>query len=166
MNFPWVKVTMGRLNRTTTFDGVPMFVGHALMLRDARKHGAHFTVTSADRRRGVAEKYGKLSQYALYVDYWIKHLPGFYPANKPGRSTHELRSDGFAYRGPVGRPLAWWQLGIDAVDQGAGNDCVHLVRTLRSLGYEAWRPYKTGAEAHHFNLKKDPTRNLRHRHLA
>lgn len=154
---------MAKLNVTVTLDGVPMFRGLALMLQDARDHGAKFTVTSADRRKGVAEKYGKKSQWWLWMAYWVWHLRGANPANKPGQSTHELRSDAIAYRGPVGRPLAWWQLGVDAVDATHANSCESLVYTLRKLGYDAFRAYPTGSEAHHFNLKRSPWRNLKRR---
>jgi hypothetical protein len=120
------------------------------MLRDAKENGWTGKVNSADRRKGVPERYGKLSQYALY----IKGKAGFNPANPPGRSTHELRSDGVAYRGPIGRPLAWWQLGLDVTDADG------LLRVLNRLGYDAFRPYASGSEAHHINLRKSPRRNL------
>jgi hypothetical protein len=129
------------------------------MLADARAHGWHGRLNSADRRQGVAERYGKLSQAALYAG-WIAHKAGFNPANPPGRSTHELRSDAVAYRGPVGRPLAWWQLGLDA------GDAAQLRAVLNRLGYAAFRPYPDGREVHHVNLRRSPTRRLRQRSLA
>jgi lysozyme len=146
---------MRKLNRTVAFDGTPVFHGLALALHHARKHGWHGRLISADRRKGVAEKYGKLSQWALYVGYWIRHLPGYNPANPPGRSTHELRSDAVAYRGPVGRPLAWWQLGLDVTDSD------DLLRILVALGYRVRRPYSAGSERHHLNFTRNPRRRLR-----
>lgn len=149
-----------KLTETVAFDGVPTFRGLALLLQDCRDHGWHGRLNSSDRRKGVAERYGKMSQAALYVAYWVRHLPGFAPANAPGRSTHELRSDGAAYRGPVGRPLSWYQLGLDV-----SND-VELVRIARQLGYDLRHPYTSGAEAHHVNLYKSPTKRLRARGIA
>ena len=146
------------LNQTVTRNGTPLFRGHRLMLNDAEKHGWKRKVNSADRRKGVPEKYGKLSQYALWIG-WLRRRPGFNPANPPGRSTHELRSDGVAYRGPVGRPLAWWQLGLDVTDAD------QLLAILRRLGYDAFRPYSVGSERHHINLRKSPRRNLIKRRL-
>ena len=146
------------LNQTVTRNGTPLFRGHRLMLDDAMKHGWNGTVNSADRRKGVPEKYGKLSQAALYAG-WIAGKAGFNPANPPGRSTHELRSDGVAYRGPVGRPLAWWQLGMDVTDSD------QLLAILNRLGYDAFRPYSSGSERHHINLRKSPRRNLINRRL-
>ena len=142
-----------RLDQTVLFTGTPLFRGHQLMLRDAAMHGWSGRVNSADRRKGVPERYGKLSQYALYVG-WLAGKAGYAPANKPGRSTHELRSDSVAYRGPVGRPLAWWQLGLDVTDADT------LLRVLNKLGYKAFRPYSSGSEAHHINLRQSPRRNL------
>ncbi len=144
------------LNRTVGFDGVPVFRGLALMLQDARDRGWTGTLNSADRRDGVAERYGKRSQAALYAG-WVRRQAGFNPANPPGRSTHELRSDGVAYRGPVGRPLSWWQLGLDV------SEAEELRAVLNRLGYSAFRPYADGREAHHVNLKRNPRRRLRAR---
>lgn len=145
-----------RLRKTVSFDGTPVFYGLALMLKDARNNGWKGRLNSADRRKGVAERYGKLSQWALYIG-WIRHRAGFNPANPPGRSTHELRSDGVPYRGPIGRPLNWWQLGMDVSDSDG------LIRVLRRLGYRPFRPYSSSSEYHHINLKRPPTRTLRRR---
>lgn len=144
---------------TDTFDGTPIFRGLAHVLADARAHGAKFQVTSADRRKGIPEKYGKLSQFALYAG-WLAHKVGFNPANPPGRSTHELRSDGVAYRGPIHRPLAWWQLGIDVSDAGVD----HLIVTLKRLGYKVFRPYPSGSERHHINFAANPWPRWKQRH--
>src|SRR5207237_10658943 len=65
-----------------------------------------------DQAAGLLKRLGKSTQAMLY-NGWLHHLPGFNPANPPGRSTHELRSDGVAYRGPVGRPIAPWGCGLD-----------------------------------------------------
>ena len=129
-------------------DPVPMFRAHAWALQAAYDRGARFVVTSADRREGVAERYGKSSQAKLYRMY----LAGTgYPANPPGRSSHELRSDGSAvYRQPAGAPISRRLLGIDAVDDGAENSCDNLIATLRHLGICAVKPYSSTAEAHHF----------------
>lgn len=146
-------------NRRSSFTGTPVFRGHVWILEQARRGGWKGVVTSGDRRKGVAEKYGKMSQYKLYWG-WIRRLPGFNPANPPGRSTHELRSDSVAYRGPVGRPLAWWQLGLDTTDTDT------LIRVLRSSGYDVRRPYPDGREAHHINFYRNPSRRIaRYRRL-
>ena len=142
-----------KVTDTVAFDRTPVFRGLALMLCDARHHGWGGQLNSADRRQGVAEKYGKMSQVKLYAG-WIARRAGFNPANPPGRSTHELRSDGVPYRGPVGRPLSWYQLGLDVSDSS------DLLFVLNHLGYTAFRPYKSGSEVHHLNLRTSPYKNL------
>lgn len=149
---------------TVTFDGVPMFRAQAWALLDARLHGVEFQVNSADRRYGVAEKFGKSSQQKLW-DGWKRHLPGFFPANPPGFSSHELKSDGNRVYGPRGRSIPNYMLGIDAVDR-PGGDAAELVLWLRAHGYGAIRPYATGSERHHFSFTKSPATNARRRLAA
>src|SRR5215210_5636570 len=51
--------------RTIAFDGTPVFWGLAKALQRARERGWGGTLDSADRRKGVAERYGKSSQARL-----------------------------------------------------------------------------------------------------
>jgi hypothetical protein len=98
---------------------------------------------------------GKHDQAYLY-NGWVRRLPGFNPANPPGRSTHELRSDGIAYRGPVGRRLRWWQIGLDIDD-------AHVAAFIAAAAKDGWlvfRPYPSGSEYHHVNFKKKPRIHL------
>lgn len=95
---------------------------------------------------------GKSSQAELYKGY-ADHRPGFNPANPPGRSTHELRSDGAAYPNvPVGGALQWWQCGIDIDDAHV----VAFIAACAKHGWVAWRPYSAGSEYHHVNFRKPP----------
>lgn len=143
---------MVRPGTTVGFDGTPLSRGLALVLQEARDAGVQFRLVSADRRLGVAERFGKSSQAALW-SCWQRRLPGCNPANPPGRSTHERRSDGVAYRGPVGRLLQWWQLGLDVDGAPA------LVQWLNSHGYRAHRPYESPRERHHVNFRRNPRPN-------
>lgn len=94
---------------------------------------------------------------------WILHRHGkhtqaeihrMYPniSNPPGRSTHELRSDGVAYVGPVGRYLEWWQQGIDVND----GDVERMKYEASRLGWYLFQPYTRGVEFHHLNFKSQP----------
>lgn len=143
------------LDRTVAFDGTPCFRGQALMLQDCREHGWSGALVSGDRRAGVAEKYGKSSQAALYFGF--EHgLPGFLPANPPGHSSHELR-DGpgnLPYPGQDGSALQWWQLGLDV------SEWDQLVAVAKRLGYNLQQPYHSGSELHHVNLFSNPRKNL------
>lgn len=138
------------VSETVTLDGVPTMRGLRLLLVYAREHGWAGKLNSSDRRKGVAETYGHQSQAALYAGF-VAGRPGFLPANPPGFSSHELRSDGTALFGERGRVLPWFQLGLDVSDDGT------LVRVLADLGVRATHPYNSAAEAHHVNVTGDPT---------
>jgi len=103
----------------------------------------------------ILHVHGKHTQEQLY-EGWLRRLPGFNPANRPGTSTHELRSDSIAYPGPTGRKLEWWQCGMD-IDDGHVDA---FIRSLAGRGVNAHRPYGFGAEYHHVNLKTLPPRRL------
>jgi hypothetical protein len=156
-----------QLDTVVAFDGCPVPRGLALALGDARAHGWPGTVQSCDRREGVAERFGKSSQAALYRG-WLRRLPGFNPANPPGFSSHERRHDGSAslsalgqsYRRGRGALLKWWQTGVDA------SGSAELVAVLGRLGYSAARTYDSPQEAHHVNFRTDPTARLKSRGLV
>lgn len=141
------------LSQTVEFDGVPTMRGLALLLGHSRRKGWAGRLASSDRRLGVAERFGKSSQAALYRA-WQRREPGANPANPPGFSSHELRSDGTALFGKRGRKLNWYELGLDA------SDSARLVAELRHLGVDARHPYTSPSEAHHVNVVTDPTRVL------
>lgn len=138
------------LTETVAFDGVPTQRGLALLLTHCRRVGWKGRLNSSDRRKGVAERYGHQSQAALY-DGFRKGLSGFNPANPPGYSSHELRSDGSRLFGRRGRKLDWFQMGLD-VDEDQS-----LQMRLREMGVDARHPYDTASEAHHINVLHDPT---------
>jgi hypothetical protein len=143
------------LYETVALDGTPVFRILSIVLLDARANGWQGVLNSADRREGVAERFGKMSQAKLY-ECSLKCQPSCYgncnPANPPTQGSHLLLGDGVL--GKVGEPLAKWQLGLDTSD-GPG-----LRATLERLGYSASRPYSDPREVHHTNLTKDPRRNL------
>lgn len=112
-------------------------------------HDTGATVNSLYRGQdaeGILHAHGKHSQRELYAT-----LPRGV-ANPPGRSTHELRSDGVAYPGPVGRQLEWWQQGIDVNDR----DVARMIRAARARGWDLAQPYKAGVEFHHLNFRSRP----------
>lgn len=148
--------------RTIGLDGTPIFWGLAKPLVRARERGWGGRLTSADRRTGVPERYGKKSQAALYACFTRSQQIGrcpsecggdCNPANPPGHSSHELRSDGSsAFPGHAsGSKLSWWELGIDADDSDG------LLEHLKALGYKAHHSYPGSAsEAHHINFTANP----------
>jgi hypothetical protein len=118
-------------------------------------HAAHATVNSIYRGQDAAallHKYGKHTQAELYDGYQDGE-PGFYPANPPGFSTHELKSDGVAYPNfPRGADLPWWCQGFDVND----SDVEHVEYQASLRGWELFRPYTSGVEYHHLNFKVQP----------
>ncbi|MGH2878960.1 MAG: hypothetical protein ACRDK4_05050 [Solirubrobacteraceae bacterium] len=109
---------------------------------------AKATVNSIYRGQDAAQilhAHGKHTQAEIHQ---------MYPAisNPPGRSTHELRSDGVAYGGPVGRPLEWWQQGIDVND----GDVEQMIHWARFHGWDLRQPYSRGVEFHHLNFHARP----------
>jgi hypothetical protein len=95
---------------------------------------------------------GKRSQAELYWA-WEHRQPGANPANRPGRSTHELCNDGYAYPGRAGAKLAWWQCGLDLDD-------AHVEAFIRAATRHGWRVSRTyphqGSEYHHVNFRSPP----------
>ena len=92
----------------------------------------------------------KQSQRELYEGF-LHHLPGFNPANPPGRSTHERRNDGIAFVGWPGMPLRYWQVGMDWENSSG------VIEAAARLGFVATRTYPTSArETHHLNFRKEP----------
>lgn len=102
--------------------------------------------------QAILNKYGKHSQAQLYEMY-VNHMAGALPANPPGFSTHELRSDGAAYsRIPRGDKLPWWAQGFDVND----SEVEAVIANARRFGWTLFRPYSSGTEFHHLNFKSEP----------
>ncbi|GAC1406331.1 MAG: hypothetical protein NVSMB60_26140 [Mycobacterium sp.] len=115
----------------------------ALLARDT---GA--TINSIYRggdARQLLHAHGKHTQAEIH-----QSNPGI--SNPPGRSTHELRSDGVAYSGPVGRLLPEWCVGIDVNDGDVSRMMAHAMRH----GWELKQPYTRGVEFHHICFKRQP----------
>lgn len=112
-------------------------------------------LVSCDRSvQGVAHARAhgcSLSSQKDLWDGWVARRPGFNPANPPGRSTHERRNDGVAYKGPVGMPLRYWQVGMD------WSNARGVVQAAKSLGFLATVTYPGNPrEGHHVNFRKEP----------
>jgi hypothetical protein len=98
----------------------------------------------------ILARHGKHSQRQLYEMFLAGRGA---PANPPGFSTHEQKSDGVAYPTiPRGHDLAWWQVGFDVND----SDVVNCIRVAGHHGWHLWRPYHSGAEFHHLNFAQEP----------
>src|SRR5436305_9673983 len=98
----------------------------------------------------ILNRHGKHSQAQLYAMFLRGQGA---PANPPGFSTHEQKSDGVAYPTvPRGHDLAWWQVGFDVDD----SDVVNCIRAAGRHGWHLFRPYHSGVEFHHLNFHQEP----------
>jgi len=97
----------------------------------------------------LLHRHGKHTQAEIYATY----PPGV--ANPPGRSSHELRSDGAAFPGPVGRRLEEWQIGVDS-GSDSYPDREAIERAAAKHGWVVKHPYSAGVELHHWNFRLQP----------
>ena len=105
---------------------------------------------SDPKAAGILRRFGKATQVML-SNGWVRHLPGFNPANLPGFSTHELFNDGVAYPVPRGTPLRYYQVGIDSTNAPG------FVESARELGFTATITYPGNPrEGHHANFRRQP----------
>lgn len=105
--------------------------------------------------RAILHRHGKHTQAELFALH--QHNPRLYaPANPPGQSSHELRSDQVATpRIPRGKPIAWWECGIDS----GTNDPAARERIRHAALRHGWHikhPYSSGVEGHHWNFAVRP----------
>lgn len=76
------------------------------------------------------------------------------PANPPGYSTHEFRSDGVAFAIPRGWPIRYWMVGQD---WGDGYHARAVCAAARRHGWVATITYPSNPrEQHHVNFRKEP----------
>lgn len=146
-----------RRKKFVVIDNCPVPRGVAWAVRALKRESGASLVSCyrGDQATGLLKRLGKSTQAMLYRG-WLRRLPGFNPANPPGQSTHELFSDGVAYRGPRGRALAaTWKVGMDWDDPDA------VLAAAPRLGFRMRRPYSDGREWHHLNFTKRPRRRRR-----
>lgn len=165
---------------TIDYRGVPTYRALALAMHMAALHGAPHLISSSDRRDDVIRRFNRKHHTNLHSQKWciVMHArdPRHYaPANPVDETSHCLRSDGnraYQLHGrqiPARGKLPPYMMGIDAQDVGPhakANDCTHLIRVLRKLGFHVTRPYPAGSEQHHFVFTESPIPVLRRHHLV
>lgn len=132
-------------------DGCPAPASIAPYIYLVRKRAGQ-TCNSIYRGEDVAailHAHGKHTQQELYDTL----PPG--QADKPGTSTHELRCDGVAYRGDVGRHLKEWQVGVDS-GQDTDHDREAIDAAAKYYGWRVFHAYDAGSERHHWNFRRQP----------
>lgn len=105
-----------------------------------------------ERAKRQLHRLGKRTQGELYAGFRAGKR-GFYPANPPGFSSHELRSDGNpVYGAPKGRKIPYWQVGMDWDDRWVNA----LIHAAKKRGWVLVRPYASGSEYHHLSFVRKP----------
>lgn len=120
-----------------------------LVLKHAQQTAA--SIYRGEDARALLHAHGKHTQaeiHAMYPDI----------SNPPGRSTHELRSDGVAKPGPVGRVLEPWEVGVDSgCNDSASKRAV--LDAAHHYGWHIFHPYHRGVEGHHWGFAEQPRPN-------
>lgn len=117
-----------------------------LVLRAAGQTAS--SIYRGEDAKAILHAHGKHTQAEVH-----QMLPAI--SNPPGRSQHELRSDGVGNEGPVGRRLKEWQVGVDS----GGDDPASQARieaAARHFGWEVRHPYSRGVEGHHWCFARPP----------
>jgi hypothetical protein len=140
--------------RYVVIDNCPVPRRLARKVRKLKQDVPGATLNSCYRGAGakrLLHRLGKKTQAELYSG-WTRRLPGYYPANPPGFSSHELRSDGNPVYGPRGSRIPYWKVGMDWNDQ----DVSRLIAAASRRGWKLVRPYSSGSEYHHVSFAARP----------
>lgn len=119
-----------------------------LVLRGAGQSAS--SIYRGEDAHRILHRYGRSTQAEIYnnPEYAGK-------ANPPGRSQHELRSDGVGNRGPIGRRLREWQIGVDSGSDDAASKA-RIVNAAARYGWKVRHPYSRGVEGHHWCFARRP----------
>jgi hypothetical protein len=143
--------------RFAVVDSCPVPSGAAPLVVEA-KHRSGETLESCFRgseARAILARFGKHDQAYLW-NGWVRHLPGFNPANPPGFSTHECFNDGPAF--PSIRRGG--RIPEVCVGQDWSNGA-HVVQIYRAMGVNAALTYPGSVrEKQHINIRQAP-KNLK-----
>jgi hypothetical protein len=145
------------MDEVCVVDSCPVPSGAAPLVVEA-KHRSGETLESCFRgseARAILARFGKHDQAYLW-NGWVRHLPGFNPANPPGFSTHECFNDGPAF--PSIRRGG--RIPEVCVGQDWSNGA-HVVQIYRAMGVNAALTYPGSVrEKQHINIRQAP-KNLK-----
>lgn len=125
-----------------------------LILRRARQTASSIYRGSDPAARPILRRHGKHTQAQIH-----RMMPSI--SNPEGRSEHDLHSDGFARRGPAGRKLEPWEVGIDS-GTNSQHDKNAIIAAARHYGLHAGHPYSRGVEGHHWHFTRKPRADGKH----
>lgn len=127
---------------------------HMVLMRARQVASSIYRGDDPDAVR-ILHAHGKRDQAEIHADPALHDI-----SNPPGQSQHDLHSDAVANKGPVGRPLEPWSVGVDSGnDTQASKDAID-----RAAAAYAWRvhhPYSRGVEGHHWCFESFPLNKRR-----
>lgn len=125
-----------------------------LVLRRAGQTASSIYRGEDAEAKAILHRHGKSTQAEIH-----RSLPAI--SNPPGRSQHDLHSDGNANPGPVGRRLQDWQVGVDSgTDDPAAK--ARIEAAARHYGLVVKHPYSRGVEGHHWCFAARPSADGKH----
>lgn len=113
-----------------TFDGKPVTRTYSRLLWDCRHHGWSGSLTSGKR--------SKAKQLLLYMGF-LRHLPGYNPADPPWKSAHCKEG---------------WRCAVDVTEAD------EFVRIARARHWPVHRPHR--AESWHVEFTRKPQDTWKH----
>lgn len=122
-----------------------------LVLR--RAHQQASSIYRGDDAKAILHRHGKHTQREIHAS-----MPAI--SNPAGQSQHELRSDGNADDGPVGRHLPTHRCGVDS-GGNSEHDKEQIRKAAAHYGWKVEHPYSRGVEGHHWCFKERPTARSR-----
>jgi hypothetical protein len=125
-----------------------------LVLRQAGQAASSVYRGEDTEAKAILHRHGKHTQAEIHQMY-----PDI--SNPPGRSMHDLHSDGAAKAGPVGRRLEPWEVGVDSGSNSSA-DKRRINAAARHYGLSVYHPYSRGVEGHHWGFKRKPRADGKH----
>lgn len=126
----------------------------AQVIKITREQPTSFYRGSDPAGTAILHKHGHHNQAELYFATPAQRaaMGVIGTPDRPNTSTHECRSDGVAFKGPVGRVIPDYQCGQDWPNASIAQ----VMAAYRSLGELPIHPYSSGDEYHHICLVDKP----------
>jgi hypothetical protein len=136
--------------RLRVVDGCPCPASIAPYVHIVLRAAGHVaaSIYRGEDAKALLHAHGKHTQAEIHRMY-----PGI--SNPAGRSEHELRSDGAANPGPVGRRLEEWEIGVDS-GTNSHADKMRVNAAAAKYGWKTRHPYSRGVEGHHWCFARRP----------
>lgn len=125
-----------------------------LVLRRAGQSASSIYRGEDPEAKVILHRHGKHTQAEIHRMY-----PDI--SNPEGMSMHDLHSDGVAKKGPKGRKLDEWEVGVDSGTNSLA-DKERINKAARHYGLATYHPYTRGVEGHHWGFRVKPRADGKH----